>query len=290
MAEHSDADTATGDFTTEAAARSTRQSARAQQNATGWEDPVIPSPQRVHVDDLSDRISGLTAKFDILERGVANLHLERDVVQKTPSASAPFGGASASFFDRVSTELRPRRRSRQRRDSSSGNDDDNNQQRPAAASTGTGFQPASSGFGRYPDSNTSGVPEQPLRNSAKRGAGQLAGHDRSNCNDLTAALRSGLEDLKSDGKLKPRDVHELKTLFTILDTDSLTEVHKLINNRLSELYIAGARGWTEVKNYQRREVDSLLGLQPAQQSTTVRFAQPRKTNYKKKTSNSNPKK
>jgi hypothetical protein len=109
MAEQSDTDTATGDFTTEAAARNTRQSARAQQNTTGWDEPGVPSPQRVQVDDLSLRLRGLTAKYDNLERGLANLHLERDKLQKNQSsASAPFGGG-ASFFDRASSELRPQR-------------------------------------------------------------------------------------------------------------------------------------------------------------------------------------
>jgi hypothetical protein len=79
-------------------------------------------------------------------------------------------------------------------------------------------------------------------------------------------------------------------LCAIIDTDSLTEVHRIINNRLSELYIAAARGWAEVKNFQRRDVDSLLGLQPAPQSTTVRFAQPQRKQHYKKKANNPPKK
>jgi hypothetical protein len=293
MADQSDTDTAIGDFTTEAAARQTRQSARAQQDTTGWNEQAVPTPSRVQVDDLSLRLRSLTAKYDNLERGLANLHLERDKLQKNQSsAAAPFGGG-ASFFDRASSELRSQRHLAERRENSS-DEDDEHQQHPAAASTGTGLLPGFSGFGRYPNSNTSGLPDTgtALRASAKRRAEQItAGHSSSNCNDLTGALRSGLEDLKADGKLKPRNIHELKTLFAIVDTDSLTEVHKLINNRLSELYIAAARGWTEVKNFQRQNVDSLLGLQPAPQSTTVRFAQPqRKQNFKKKANNNATKK
>jgi hypothetical protein len=83
-------------------------------------------------------------------------------------------------------------------------------------------------------------------------------------------LTDQLEELKTEGRLKPRELHEVRVLKTIFDAEDLTEAQTLINNRLSEIYIAISRSWAEAKVYQRRDVDKLLGLPPPAQTVVVK--------------------
>jgi hypothetical protein len=91
-------------------------------------------------------------------------------------------------------------------------------------------------------------------------------------------LKSELSELKQEGKIKPRELHELKVLFDIFELDNIRDVRDTINQRLSELYIASCRSWTEAKAFQRRDLDKLLGLPPPVQQIVVR-SQPAAKSY-----------
>jgi hypothetical protein len=75
-------DTATGGDDTRTAAQARHQ----DQDLTGWDNNWhLPAPAELQVESLESRLSGLTAKYDNLARGLAHLRLEqgraREVVE-----------------------------------------------------------------------------------------------------------------------------------------------------------------------------------------------------------------
>jgi hypothetical protein len=102
-------------------------------------------------------------------------------------------------------------------------------------------------------------------------------------------LTEQLHELKTEGRLKPRELHEVKVLKAIFDAEDISEAQTLINNRLSEIYIAISRSWAEAKVYQRRDVDKLLGLPPPAQTVVVKQqAAPSKRGSKWKAAGTKP--
>ena len=79
-------------------------------------------------------------------------------------------------------------------------------------------------------------------------------------NSTVEQLRAALTNLKDQGRLKPRDAHEVAVLVEIFDERSPARRDRLIQARLSQLYVAADRGWREAQSWTRRPLDQKLGL------------------------------
>lgn len=236
-----------------------------------WEDadPTPPPPSRAEFQSLTERFEGLTAQISNLSTGLRNFtEVQERQASFAPAGAARFYGGPLGPVPGLPSPFRDRQR--QRSSSESGSSRNSRNSSPAST-RGVGLQTDNI------DTNTSGVPPKPGSSGGPPPLkkGRLSStHNSSNCEHLFSTLRSNLYALQEEGKIKSRDTHELKVLSSISEAASLDEVHKLVNERLAELYIAATRSWTEVRNYQRRDIDAILDLPPIQQQVIVKSGPP----------------
>jgi hypothetical protein len=237
----------------------------AAQDTSGWHDevhqPYPPAPSRLEFTALNDKFESLTAFVRNLSLGAEELHRGAPRRQENRNSSARQHGVA---FD----TLRPRRH-------------------PRSSSEGSSSSEAVSHHSEHnapflPDSNLNAgsIPGNDGVRQLKRANTQLT---NPGDNRLFRTLAANLDELKSEGKIKPRDVHEIRTLKAIAKEKTTEGVQQVVNERLAELYVASARSWAEAKNYQRRDLDELLGLPPPQAQLVVRApSTSTKKAYKKK--------
>jgi hypothetical protein len=107
-------------------------------------------------------------------------------------------------------------------------------------------------------------------------------HSNTSCDRLFKSLITNLEDWKSKGKLKLREVHELQILNSIGKDKTFEGIHRIVISCFSELYVAFAHSWAEAKCFQRRDLKNLLGLLIPQTHVIVRDAPSSLRSYPKK--------
>jgi hypothetical protein len=214
---------------------------------------------------LTDKFESLTAQISDLSVGLRNF---REVQERQAGPASTGRRARGTPFGACPGMPSPFGRGRSSHRSSSESSASENEETFGLVNSGRQTR----GVGLQTDTNTSGVPATAGATGGPPNKNQRlsALHSASNCERLFSTLRTNLFALQEEGKLKSRDAHELKVLSGISEATTLDAVHKLVNDRLAELYIAATRSWNEVRNYQRRDVDELLDLPPLQQQIVVK--------------------